>query len=199
MFLPLLRQPDENAIQLFLEIQRSDSFNRLPVGLNQQSDPAGYQVDHNRIEIGKGRDTFERACDAVRNWQMFNLGWVQIYPENAPIAEGTNVAILAHVFGFWFLNACRIVYTVNDREGDERFGDLWRFGFAYGTLPAHLERGEERFLIEWNRQDDSVTYDILAYSQPNALIAKVGYPVVRHFQKRFARDSKQAMVKAVSN
>lgn len=47
------------------------------------------------------------------------------------------------------------------------------------------------------RDFDSVHYEILAYSQPNALIAKVGYPVVRHFQKRFARDSMNVMAKKV--
>ena len=78
-----------------------------------------------------------------------------------------------------------------------RSGDLWRFGFAYGTLPEHIARGEERF-DRVDRRDDSVCYDILAYSQPNALIARLGYPLVRLFQKRFARDSKQVMVNALS-
>ena len=36
-----------------------------------------------------------------------------------------------------------------------------KFGFAYGTLPDHAATGEERFLIEWNQDDDSVWYDIL--------------------------------------
>ena len=38
-----------------------------------------------------------------------------------------------------------------------------RFGFAYGTLPGHGGSGEERFLIERDR-DDGVWYDILAFS-----------------------------------
>ena len=72
-----------------------------------------------------------------------------------------------------------------------------RFGFAYGTLRDHAERGEERFMIEWQGSDDSVWYDILAFSQPN-LLAKLGYPLTRRLQKRFARDSLAAMVKALS-
>lgn len=177
------------GVEQFWIEQSHHGFNYSPIGITKAKHDDRFVRDHNRIELGIGEDTFEQACDAIRNWQMFNLGWVQIYPTNAPIAEGTTVAMWAHALGFWFFNGCRIVYTVDEREGD-----LWRFGFAYGTLPAHIARGEERFLIEWDRRDDSVHYDILAYSQPNALIAKVGYPVVRHFQKRFAQDSKRAMI-----
>ncbi len=28
--------------------------------------------------------------------------------------------------------------------------------FRYGTLPDHAESGEERFAVDWNREDDSV-------------------------------------------
>jgi len=71
------------------------------------------------------------------------------------------------------------------------------FGFAYGTLPGHVERGEERFLVEI-ADDDSVRYDILAFSQPKHLLTKIGYPFVRRLQKRFGRESSAAMVRAVA-
>src|SRR5262245_46391050 len=41
-----------------------------------------------------------------------------------------------------------------------------RHGFASGTLPAHAESGEERFIVEWDRADGGVWYDILAFSRP---------------------------------
>jgi uncharacterized protein (UPF0548 family) len=71
------------------------------------------------------------------------------------------------------------------------------FGFAYGTLPGHVERGEERFLVEWDQGDDAVWYDILAFSRPNHLLTRLGYPVVRRLQKRFGRDSAATVLKAV--
>ena len=74
-----------------------------------------------------------------------------------------------------------------------------RFGFAYGTLPGHAERGEERFLVEWSHEDDSVFYDVLAFSRPNHLLAWLGYPFARILQRRFARDSKEAMKEAVDS
>ena len=110
-----------------------------------------------------------------------------------PRAAGAIVVVLAAMPGLWSLNACRIVYTIDEDDGNAR-----RFGFAYGTLPAHVARGEERFLVEWNRADDSVWYSILALSRPKHPLAWLGYPVSRLMQRRFARASKRAMARAVS-
>jgi uncharacterized protein (UPF0548 family) len=90
------------------------------------------------------------------------------------------------------LNACRIVYLVDEE------GAVKRFGFAYGTLAEHAEIGEERFTVEWNRADDTVWYDILAFSRPRQMLAKLGYPLSRSLQKRFAEGSKAAMMNAAS-
>ena len=73
----------------------------------------------------------------------------------------------------------------------------WKDLNAYRTLPGHVESGEERFLAEWDRGDDGVWYDILAFSRPNHVLTRLGYPVVRRLQKRFGRDSAAAMLRAV--
>jgi uncharacterized protein (UPF0548 family) len=93
-------------------------------------------------------------------------------------------------FGFYSLNACRIVYVVDEK------GPLTRFGFAYGTLAEHAESGEERFMVEWNRDQDRVWYDILAFSRPKKILARLGYPLSRLLQRQFARASKAAMLQA---
>jgi len=72
-----------------------------------------------------------------------------------------------------------------------------RFGFAYGTLADHAEQGEERFSIEWSSADDSVWYDIFAFSQPRHWSARVGKPAARLLQKRLARNSMAAMKAAM--
>ena len=100
------------------------------------------------------------------------------------------MAVLASRCGVWWLNACRIVYVIDEAA------PFRRFGFAYGTLPDHAERGEERFTVEW-RDDDSVWYDLLAFSQPRHWLARLGYPLTRHYQKCFGLDSLAAMSKAV--
>jgi uncharacterized protein (UPF0548 family) len=114
-----------------------------------------------------------------------------LWPET-PIEPGQVVAIVGWAVGVWWLNSCRLIYTVDER------GPVTKFGFAYGTLPGHVQSGEERFLIEWDRDTDRVFYDILAFSRPNHVLAHLGYPVVRRSQKRFGRDSAAAMFRAVS-
>ncbi|HEX9543896.1 MAG TPA: DUF1990 family protein, partial [Pyrinomonadaceae bacterium] len=78
-------------------------------------------------------------------------------------------------------------------------GLISRFGFAYGTLRDHVERGEERFTVEWHKQDNSVWYDILAFSQPRHPLVRLSFPLARMLQKRFVRDSKRRMVEAVQS
>jgi len=185
------RKPSELSITKFLLDQSKLNFTYSDVHATNSIPPSGYTVDHNRIQLGTGKEIFEKAKAALIRWEQFNLGWAVAFPNNTPIEIGQNVAVLAHILGFWWLNASRIVYVAADTN------DTFRFGFAYGTLPGHAESGEERFLIEWNKADDTVWYDLLAFSKPNYLVAKLGYPFVRIMQKRFARDSKNAMLKAM--
>jgi len=122
---------------------------------------------------------------------MFDMPWVNLHWPSAPILVGTEVAVSVHHFGFYSLNACRIVYLVDEEV------PMKRFGFAYGTLAEHAESGEERFTIEWDRNNDEVWYDILAFSRPQQMFAKLGYPLSRLLQKRFAEHSKAAMLRFV--
>ena len=192
----LFSEPSRQRISRFLDSQRDAPFSYDEVGASRgdAKAPAGYAVDHNRVRLGEGRETFDRAVAALYAWKMFDLGWARIVPEGAPVEVGTTVAVLAQHYGFHSLNPCRISYTI-----DQNGGGLVRRGFAYGTLPDHGEKGEERFTIEWHHEDDSVFYDLYAFSRPNQLLAKLGYPLARHLQHRFARDSLQAMVLATNH
>ncbi len=191
----LLGEPSTKRIEGFLRDQREAPFSYAEVGTSREGAKSvgGYTVDHNRIRVGEGEEAFIRASEALLSWKMFDLGWVRIHPLEASIEVGTTVAVLGRHYGSWSLNACRIAYLI---EGEE--GEVYRYGFAYGTLPEHAESGEERFTVEWNRPDDSVWYDVYAFSRPRHPLARLGYPVGRALQKRFARDSKLAMARAVS-
>src|SRR5438128_11793662 len=124
---------------------------------------------------------------------MFSMPWVNLHWATAPIQVGTDVAVSIHHFGFYSLNACRIVYVVDEET------PVVRFGFAYGTLAEHAESGEERFTVEWEQSSDEVFYEILAFSCPHQTLAKIGYPTSRMLQRKFAADSKKAMLTAVSS
>jgi uncharacterized protein (UPF0548 family) len=187
----LLRKPSPATIRGFLAQQSRLDLTYTAVGATAAVPPAGYVVDRTRTRLGAGEGVFQAAKAALQRWQQFRLGWVEAVPQNTPIKTGSVVAVVARAVGLWWLNACRIVYSVDEVES------VRRFGFAYGTLPAHVGTGEERFLIEWDRSDNSVWYDILAFSRPNLLLTRLGYPMVRRTQKRFARDSADAMRRTV--
>jgi len=187
-----LRKPSTKVIGDFRSSQAGLDFSYAAVGATAAVPPSGYVVDRTRIQLGSGEQVFKAARLAFERWEQFRLGWVEAAPTDLPIRPGEVIAVVAQVFGVWVLNACRVVYAVDEA------GPICRFGFAYGTLPDHAESGEERFLIEWNRADDSVWYDILAFSRPRHPLARLGYPLTRRFQRRFARDSGAAMKRATS-
>ena len=187
-----LTAPREDEVRRFISKQKDSSFSYPDVGASATAVPAGYNLDHNRVQLGRGENTWQRALGAIRAWRMFSMPWVNLHWQSAPIAVGTDIAVSLHHFGFYSLNACRIVYLVDEE------GAVKRFGFAYGTLAEHAESGEERFTVEWNRADDTVWYDILAFSRPRQMLARLGHPLSRSLQKRFAEGSKAAMINAAS-
>ncbi|HEY8188872.1 MAG TPA: DUF1990 domain-containing protein [Pyrinomonadaceae bacterium] len=191
----LHRKPSEEVVRRFISSQQDLPFSYPQAGSTQsesRTDHFGYIVDHNRLKLGEGEDTYRRAVASLRSWRQFDLGWVTVVPPGKSLQVGTTVAVQANVFGFWSLNAARIVYVFDERDSEKA-----RFGFAYGTLPDHVERGEERFMVEWCA-DDSVWYDIFAFSRPKHPFARLGFPITRALQKRFARESLAMMRKAVN-
>jgi uncharacterized protein (UPF0548 family) len=187
-----LTTPSEAEIRRFIAEQRNSRFSYLEVGASAGDIPSRYNVDHNRIQLGKGEVKWRRAVAAICGWQMFNIPWVHLYWPNAPIQVGIDVAVSVHHFGFHSLNACRIVYVV-DEDGSNK-----RFGFAYGTLWEHAESGEERFTVEWRHDEDEIWYDLLAFSRPRKMAARLAYPLSRKLQGNFAEASKLAMLRATN-
>ena len=186
-------RPTAARIDAFLAAQRGAGFSYPEVGATRDGGaPAGYTVDRNRVRLGDGAETFRRAAAALRAWRMTTLGWSAVHPAGAPIVPGETVAVVVRHYGFWSLNACRLVYVLDDEVDGVR-----RVGLAYGTLPAHGAVGEERFAVEWRR--DGVWYDLYAFSRPAHPLARLGYPLVRRLQRRFAAASKRAMLAAVAD
>ena len=187
-----LRRPKQETIRAFLAAQARLNLTYAAVGATATTPPAGYVVDHTRIKLGEGEQVFLAAQKALERWQQFCLGWLRASLEDTAIKEGQVVAILARSLGLWWLNACRIVTVANEE------GPVKRFGFAYGTLPDHVGSGEERFLVEWDKEAGDVWYDVLAFSRPRHFLARLGYPWLRRIQKRFGRASAAAMRRAVA-
>jgi uncharacterized protein (UPF0548 family) len=185
----LFSRPTDNQIEDFLGKCESDSFSYPEVGATRDTPPAGYNIDHNRMLIGRDASDFERAKTAIREWKMFEVPGLQLFYPDTPIEAGRNVAPLAYHLGFYSLNSCRVAYVIDEPN---------RYGFAYGTLTEHVEIGEERFIVEFHENTGEVWYDIFAFSRPGHLLVKLGYPYGRYLQSKFARGSKESMKRAIS-
>jgi uncharacterized protein (UPF0548 family) len=184
-----LTLPSSSAVQAFLDKEKT-----LPLtytdygGTAWNSSVEGYDNDSHRVKIGHGDADFAIAKEAIRTWKMFPPAWTVILPANTPIKENETIAMFAKAYGLWWRNSCRVVYVVDE--------PLY-FGFAYGTLPGHIEEGEELFLVEKAYNGD-IWYSIKAFSKPHHWLAKIGYPFMRRFQARFRYDSGNEMLKCKS-
>ncbi len=164
-----------------------------PIGMAREKHVPGFSIEENTVVIGNGEADFARAIDALVAWKHLDVGWIELFPRGAPVEPGTVVAVLAWHFGFWSLNACRVVYGV-----EESTGLSTTFGFAYGTLPPHVERGEEIFQVVLDRRTGDVLYRVRSASQPRALLAKIGRGAARAVQARFRRESAETLRRAIT-
>lgn len=193
----VFRRPKDEQVREYLDALRNAPLSYAPIGCTREPGleaPPGFCQDHERVLLGRGEETFRRACQAIRTWKMIAREVVEPCPTCVPIEAGAMVANLFRVrlLGGWLVLPTRILYVIDDETAD-----IVRFGFAYGTVEGHWEQGEERFLVEWDRRDDSVWYDLLVFSRPRHPLARLAYPYTRHKQARFRRLSGAAMVAAV--
>jgi uncharacterized protein (UPF0548 family) len=145
--------------------------------------PPGYHQDHFDTDLGDdtgGR--FQRASDALRQWAPQRGAGIRIFPGDAVAADLAFVLLLKLPVTGWAMAPGRVAYVVE--EGD-------RFGFAYGTLPGHPERGEEAFLV--TRAEGRIRFEVKAFSRPHDLLAQLGSPLARAVQVRTLRTYLRAM------
>ena len=202
----LLRRPTSEMLARFVEGAQRLDLSYAPIGLARETRPAGFRVAESQVVLGHGQAIYDRAVRLVAEWRPFDLGWVGIYPPDAPVTTGTTVAVVAQHLGFWSVHACRVVYPLSEGTvpSPRSTGTVPSrvpspvaapavAGFAYGTLTDHAEVGEEIFAVSFNPATGAVTYSIRAVSREGALLARLGAPIARAFQARFRRDSLAAM------
>lgn len=132
---------------------------------------AGYRHDRYQCRLG-GPETFSPATKALRHWRAHLGAGVRVYPPD-PVREGATVLLLIGVGPVRMVAPCRVVAVIDEED---------RFGFAYGTLPGHPERGEELFVIE--REEGGTVFRIRAFSRPDQVLVRLGGSVARRVQTR---------------
>src|SRR5688500_3803834 len=126
------RRPSPESLRPLLEAARDDSLSYSPAGISSlDACPAGYRRDTWALALGTGDAVFDRARDALRTWQIHRGAGFVVLAEGPPVV-GAVVALSAPL-PMGFIDAtCRVVASVDTDD---------RYGFAYGTLSVHPERG----------------------------------------------------------
>lgn len=182
------RSRSVDELDALLAGRAGDELTYAPTG-GSLSDltPDGLDRQHWRTVL-QGADAFERAVVAVRTWSVHRGAGLTIAADG-PIAVGTNVALCAPL-PIGFVDAtCRIVAVVDEPT---------RFGFAYGTLSVHPERGEEAFIVS-RSAGESVTFEVAAVSCPAHPLARACPPIARRLQDAAVRRYLTAMGKAATD
>lgn len=178
--------PNHKALDNFIKTETPKGFTYSEVGATATGEKfIHYDNDYNQIVLGKGEKVWQKAKKVLRNWQHFPLLWTKIYPNTTELKKGAVVVVLFRLFGIWWRNSAKIVYA---------FDEINRFGFAYGTLPGHIEMGEEVFWVERDKEG-IVSYHIKAFSKPRFWLARIAYPIARFYQRKFVKESKVIMQK----
>ena len=147
------------------------------VGATAGELPAGYHHVRSTRVIGHGRARFERACDDLFAGLVQRRAGARIRLSDVPLREGTRVRMLVSVGPLAFRIPCLVVWA--ERTATSA-------GFAYGTLPGHPERGEERFEVRLAPSGE-VTFTITAFSAPGRWFTLLGGPLARLVQSRMTR------------
>ena len=148
--------------------------------------PPGYRHKDQCVRVGKGRETFDLAADAVMRWQVQRGAGLTVLASSERVEEGA-VAVVRLTLGPVKLDGPNRVVAVLD-EPDRR-------GFAYGTLDGHPEQGEQAFVVEIDHEG-TVTFTVRSFTRRASVLALVGGPLNARIQDQIAERYLMALLEA---
>jgi uncharacterized protein (UPF0548 family) len=168
---------------------------------------AGWRIDDYRQPLPSepagppvGGGTFEIAQRLMRDYAFADPAIVRAVFDPAADLADRNMLLRARFGPLRFDLACRVGSIADDtRAVDGRPVRVW--GWSYGTLEGHFERGQMDFAVWKWLEDGTVEFRIHAVSRR----ARIGNPVVRlgfrllgrREQVRFARRACERMAELV--
>lgn len=185
-----VRQPTATALALLAAGQEDCELTYPGRGATAGAGmPAGYARGRWDTDLGPlaGPDQFDRLAAALLGWQVQRDSGIMIVPDT-PARPGQTFALAFRLpAGGWVTGAGRVVYVTSEPG---------RRGFAYGTLPAHPERGEESFHLVTD--GTRLRFEVRAFSRPAHPAARLGAPVTRLLALRMNRAYLRSMKAAAA-
>lgn len=135
---------------------------------------------------------FERACAAVERYTFSDTAIVRPHFDPTTPLEDRHVLLELQVRGFGLRYLTPVSVGAIRQERDEA---RTRFGYRVDTLPGHLERGSEWFLVEKRHDSGEVRFRIDAWWHagdfPNAW-SRVGFTFLAPLYQRLWHRRSQA-------
>ncbi|MGB8197515.1 MAG: DUF1990 domain-containing protein [Acidimicrobiales bacterium] len=182
-----LRRLDPATIASLLATARESSLTYADVGASRNEQlPSGYHHVRRSERIGGAAD-FERACHGLRTWAVQEGAGLRVYPTD-PLEPDATILAVTSIGPVQIVVPCRVVTVFKEPD---------TFGFAYGTLAGHPERGEESFVLE--RRDGATFFTVRAFSNPVDPLARLAGPLGRVVQRSITRRYVNALRRYVES
>jgi uncharacterized protein (UPF0548 family) len=133
--------------------------------------PDRYRHVRRHERLGVGEATLRAASVALADWSMQRAAGLLIRASGPPVV-GLRITSGIGFGPFRVWAPCKVVWVRDEPD---------RYGFGYGTLTGHPERGEEGFEVSM-RAGGEVWFDIRAFSRPARWYAKLAGPVTDRIQ-----------------
>ena len=134
-------------------------------------------LHRHELALGRGDRYFGRGAAGLRAWVCHAGIGAVVHPSEPAIAVGSTLLVVLRAGPVSVVVPNRIVGVIDEPD---------RFGFAYGTLDGHQERGEESFLVE-RLADGTVLAVVTIDATPATRTARIVGPAGRRLQSVAAR------------
>ena len=135
------------------------------VGATRTVLPPGYRL-LSRMRMLPPGTSWAAAKAALFGWQVPDRAGLRV-AVSTPRIQQDAVGVLSFGVGPLSVRApVRVVYVVDTDD---------QVGFAYGTLPGHVETGEEAFVLD-RAADGRILFTITAFSRPATRLARIAGP-----------------------
>jgi uncharacterized protein (UPF0548 family) len=180
------RRLGPTQLEELLAKARLASPNYAEVGASRDAElPSGFHHVRFSERVGDAA-SFDLAVEGLRTWVAHEGAGLRIYPHE-PLTPGATVLAVTTIGPMQVVAPCRIVAV---------FKEPYSFGFSYGTLPGHPERGEENFAL--HLRNGATYFTITAFSNAVDPLARLSGPFGRAVQRSVTRRYVKALGRYVA-